>query len=1174
MNRWHLNTWVLMSSALWMIGCGQPIAAQVIPDRTLPLGERSQVTGNPNFQINGGARRGGNLFHSFQQFSVPTGGEAFFNNAADVQNILTRVTGGTISNIDGVIRANGTANLFLLNPNGIIFGANASLNIGGSFVATTADAIGFPNGDIFSTNRGQPLPRQVLNVNPNAFFFNQMAAQAIINRSTANNGTGLQVPAGQSLLLVGGDVRLEGGQIVSPGSRVELGAVAGQGVIGLSGTAGDWQLNFSDHVARADVVLSNSAWINVLGGGGGSIAVTARNLSLNQGSRLWVGIDQGLVFAGAQAGDIQLNATQTINLADDSLINTQVGFGSTGNAGNINITTGSFSATGNAQLGSQTSGQGNAGSININARDTVSWDGNGVIGGTAVLPTGVGNAGDFNITTGSLFITNAARLGSVTRGQGNTGSININARDTVSLDGFYSFIGSGVDPTGVGNSDGINITTGSLSLTNGAAVSSYVAGRGNAGKVNINARDRVFLDNSYDNSGYSGILSSVYPGGVGNSGGINIITELLSLTNNTALSSVSANKGPGVGKSGDINITVGSLSLTGGSQVTSDTSGQGNAGSVNINARNTVSIDGAAYDGEFKSDILTQVDQGAVGQGGNVTITTGSLSLTNGGSISTANLGGIGNAGRVTINARDSVQISGTAPVPTIDDIHSRINTSVSPGAVGQGGDVSITTGSLSVSNQGRIITNTEGQGKAGNIQIQASNTVSFDGGDAASTLDPDGVGRGGDIDITARALSLVNGAQLSSATSGEGNAGNITVSADTVGLNGGKLLTITSSSGRAGNITVNTPDLQLSGATSGLFAETTSAADAGNLTIQPRGNGQSVRVNLQSGAQISASTSSSGHGGLLAITAPDSITLTGNGSVIAAGTGGSGAGGNLNLTTGTLNIQNQAQVTVSSSGTGTAGSLFVDANKIYLNNQGSISADTTGGGGNINLRSPLILLRNGSNITTNATGSNIPGGSIAIDTQFLIAVPKEDSNISANSEDFRGGNVSINAYSIFGIQPRPQLTSLSDITATGANSAQSGIIQLNIEQPDPASGVVELPTTVVDPSRLITQGCAANQGNSFVVTGRGGLPPNPEQQLDDNADWQDRRRITVVQQTNTGSNGSSQQSDGKISTPHPPLIEATGWQISPTGDVILVAATSKTVQNPLLQPVACQVRR
>ncbi|MDF5720283.1 MAG: filamentous hemagglutinin N-terminal domain-containing protein [Rhizonema sp. PD37] len=1141
MNTRYLKFCFLIGSALSVLHCAQPIAAQVVPDNTLPAAERSQVSGNPNFQIDGGARRGGNLFHSFQSFSLPTGGSAFFNNAADVQNIFTRVTGGTISNIDGVIRANGAANLFMLNPNGIVFGPNASLNIGGSFVGTTANAIRFPNGEFFSSDATQPLPSQLLTINPNALFFNQLSATAIINRSTANNATGLQVPAGQSLLLVGGDVRLEGGQIISPGSRVELGGVAGQGTIGLSGRGGDWRLSFPDAVGRSDVSLSR-AIVDTRGEDGGSITVTARNLSLSQRSLTWVGIKDGLGNARAQAGDSQVDATGAISIADDSFIASQVGPGSTGNTGNINITTGSFFVTGNAQIGSNTQGQGNAGSININARDTVSWDGNGVIGGTAVQPTGVGNAGDFNITTGSLLIRNGARLGSVTRGQGNTGSININARDTISMDSYgggYVLIGSGVDPTGVGNSGGINITTGSLSLTNNATVSSYTRGQGNTGRVNINARDRVFLGAIEINGDGSAIVSIVLPGAVGNSGGINITTE--------------------------------SLSLTGGSQLVSDTAGRGDAGSVTINARDRVSIDGAAL-GDGKSAILTQVDSGAVGQGGNVTITTDSLSLTNGGSISTGNFGGIGNAGRVTINARDSVQISGTALVP-IDDIdnHSRVVTLVSPGSVGSGGDVSITTGSLSVSDLGRIITNTEGQGNAGKIQIQASGSVLFNGGDAISTLAPSGTGRGGNIDITALTLSVFNNAQLSASTSGNGNAGNITLSADTVGLSGGgQLLTTTSSRGHAGDITVNTPDLQLAGATSGLFAGTTSAGDAGNLIIQPRGNGPRVRVNLLDGAQISASTSSNGNGGRLTITAPESITLFGNGSIIAAGTGSSGNGGNLNLQTDTLGIQNQAEVTVSSSGTGSAGNLFVDANHIFLNNAGSIRADTSGGGGNINLRSRLILLRNGSNITTNATGSNIPGGNIAIDTRFVVAGKSEDSHISANSEDFRGGNVSINAFSLFGIQPRPQPTPSSDITATGATDALGGTIDVTTAEINPTSGLVELPINAVDLSRLIAQGCPANQGNSFVITGRGGLPPTPEQQLDDDADWQDRRLLTV-DPPHPNSTSHSRTTHTPKPKPYTPIISATGWQRTPSGEIILVATTqSPTLQHPLKEPINC----
>ncbi|MFN6488299.1 MULTISPECIES: filamentous hemagglutinin N-terminal domain-containing protein [unclassified Nostoc] len=1146
MSQWHLNLWLLMCSVFWILDCVRPSAAQVIPDNTLPPGERSQVSGNLNFQIDGGAKRGGNLFHSFQSLSVPTGGSAYFNNGADVQNIFSRVTGGSISNIDGVIRANGAANLFLLNPNGIIFGANASLNIGGSFVATTANSIRLANGDMFSTNPGQPLPSQVLNINPNALFFNQLAAQPIINRSTANNSTGLQVSPGRSLLLVGGDVQLESGKIVSPGSRVELGAVAGEGAVGLSRTAGDWRLSFPDGIARADVSLSNSAFIDVRAGDGGSIAITARNLTLNQGSRLRVGIKEGLGFADAQAGNIELNATETIN-TDGSYIGNEVRPGGTGNTGDINITTGSLSLTNGAQVASYTSGQGDAGSVNINARSTVSLDGNNTAVFNRVYSTGIGNVGDINITTGSFSLTGNALLYSNTSGQGNTGSVNINARDTVFLDGIQTAVLNSVNPTGIGNAGDINIITGSLSLTGNAELISATSGGGNTGGVNINARDTVSLDDS------SYIFNIVYPTGNGNSGGINISTK--------------------------------SLSFTRGASLFSYTRGQGNAGNVNINARDRVSLDGASSDGVFASTILTDAISGSVGQGGNVTITTGSLFLTNGGAVNTATNGAIrkeedankpsvgatGNAGRVTINARDSVEISGTAPTRT--DLLSGVFTSVEEGTVGSGGDVIITTRSLFVSDQGKINTRTQGQGNAGNIQIQATDAVSFNGGNAISTLDPGGVGTGGNIDITARSLSLLNGSQLAASTAGSGNAGNITVSADAVDLSGGQLLTTTSSSGRAGDITINTPDLQLSGATSGLFADTTSAADAGNLTIQPRGNGQSVRVNLQDGAQVSASTKANGQGGTLTITAPESITLTGDGSIIAAGTAGGGQGGDLKLQTGTLSIQNQAKVTVSSSGTGSAGSLFVDANRIYLNNQGSIRADTTGGGGNIFLRTPLLLLRNGSAITTNATGENIPGGNISIDAKngFIVAVSQENSDISANSLDFRGGNVTINAQGIFGTKFQKTPTGASDITATGVIPQFNGTVQVNTPDVDPNNGLVELPANFVDRSSLIAQGCLANKGNSFTITGRGGLPPLPTQALATNqtatVDWvtlnpQEQKSTTVGENLYLSRSLGRKSPQLEVKQISPTIVEATSWVINKSGAVELTASVPIATQT------------
>ncbi|MEH2071562.1 MAG: filamentous hemagglutinin N-terminal domain-containing protein [Nostoc sp.] len=1100
MSQWRLNLWLVICS-MWILGCNRPTAAQVIPDNTLPAGERTQVSGNPNFQIDGGTRRGGNLFHSFQSFSVPTGGSAYFNNAADVQNIFSRVTGRSISNIDGVIKANGTANLFLLNPNGIVFSTGASLNIGGSFVATTANAIAFPNGEVFSSNATQPLPSQLLTINPNAFFFNQVKPQPIIYQSDMS----LQVPSRQNLLLIGGPIQFDrgnyGGRAISSGSYVELASIGGLGTVDLSTKSEDWQLTIPDGVTRADVSLTNGSGIYVQGASG-SIRILAHNIDIS-GGELRIEIPSDSRLADSKTGDLDLNATGSIAISD---------FGS---------------------LDNWLFGQGTMGSINLTAGDRVSLDGSEVQ--NILEDTGVGNVGNINIITGSLSLTRGTVLYSEMRGQGNVGSVNINARDRISLvsSAVVNDVFNPLKPTNIGKVGDINITTGSLSLTK-ARLFASMWGQGSTGNVNINVRDAVYLDDS-------GVYNSLVEG---------------------------------IGKVGDINITTGSLSLSNGAQLYSNTYGQGNAGSVNINARDRVSLDGQESYSFFitSSSIFTQVGQGSVGKGGDVAIATDSLFLTNGGAVNTSNEGGIGDAGRVTIQARD-VQINGTSPTrinsrgERTDYYRSGVFTSTTAGSVGSGGDVSINTDSLSVSNQGRIDTNAQGQGKAGNIQIQAKDTVSFDGGDAISTLSPSGVGTGGDIDITARSLSLLNGSQLAASTAGSGNAGNITVSANAVGLSsGGQLLTTTSSSGRAGDITINTPDLQLSGATSGLFADTTSTADAGNLIIQPRGNAQSVRVNLQDGAQVSASTKASGQGGTLTITAPESITLTGDGSIIAAGTAGSGQGGDLNLQTGTLSIQNQAEVTVSSSGTGSAGSLSVDANRIYLNNQGSIRADTTGGGGNIFLHTPLLLLRNGSAITTNATGENIPGGDINIDAAngFIIAVPQENSDISANSLDFRGGNVNINAQAIYGTQFRETPTSASDITATGVSPQLNGSVQVNTLDIDPNNGLVELPANFVDRSSLIAQGCPASKDNSFTITGRGGLPPLPTQALHPNqtatVDWvtlnpQEQKSTTVGENSHLSRSLGRKSPQLEVPQISPTIVEATGWVMNRSGKVQLTAS-------------------
>src|SRR4028118_2273373 len=217
----YLKKWLLTSSFLYAAYSANPTAAQIVPDATLPVNSIVTPDGNTNV-IDGGTIADTNLFHSFESFSVPSGGTAFFNNALNIQNILTRVTGDSISDIDGLIRANGTANLFLLNPNGIIFGPNARLNIGGSFIGSTANGLNFADGSFFSATLAPTTPLLTISA-PIGLQYGSGSGSVQVRGST------LEVNPGKTLALAGGSVSVDGGQLVAPGGHVELAGVAAEG---------------------------------------------------------------------------------------------------------------------------------------------------------------------------------------------------------------------------------------------------------------------------------------------------------------------------------------------------------------------------------------------------------------------------------------------------------------------------------------------------------------------------------------------------------------------------------------------------------------------------------------------------------------------------------------------------------------------------------------------------------------------------------------------------------------------------------------------------------------------------------------------------------------------------------------------------------------------------------
>ncbi len=1415
---WRLRGFFRVIGAITSIGgfaifSGNPTFAQsnIVPDDTLGA-EGSVVTPSRTFPIEfigGGAQRGQNLFHSFREFNVNADRGTYFFSPAAIQNILARVTGGNPSEILGTLGTFGdsTPNLFLINPNGIIFGPNAKLDVGGSFVATTANAVGLGRTGLFSASA--PETSTLLAINPNAFFFNQLSNQAeIVNRSTATTPVlggfynelpllrGLHVPEGRSLLLLGGNMRLEGGFLWAPGGRVELGGLSATGTVGLNVDGSNLSLSFPDEVARADVSLTNGAQVRAAAGGGGTIAINAQTLELLQGSVVLTGIETGFGSVDSQAGDIEINTTGVLTISESSVIANEVlgigkggnveittnslsvsagaflsartfgrgdagsvqiratdsvsfagvdsnGFlsgvfslvaqGGEGNGGDVEITTNSLSVTAGAQLAASTLGRGDAGNVRIIATDTVSFAGvgsNGFSSGASseVGQGGEGNGGDLEITTNSLFVTDGAGLAASTFGQGDAGNVRIIATDTVSFagvgsNGRYSGVFSSAEQGGEGNGGDMEITTNSLFVTDGAGLTASTFGRGDAGNVRIRATDTVSFAGVGSNGFSSGAFSTVAQGGEGNGGDVEITTNSLSLTDGAAVSASTFGRGDagnvriratdtvsfagvgsngrysgafstvaqgGEGNGGDVEITTNSLSLTSGAKLIASTYGQGDAGNVRIRATDTVSFAGVGSDG-FSSGAASSVERGGEGKGGDVEITASSLSVTEGAFLS-AITRGRGDAGNVRITATDTVSFAGVGS----NGQSSAAGSQVGVEGEGNGGDVEISTNSLSLTGGAFLSARTFGRGDAGNVRIRATATVSFarvgsngDSSGAFSSVEPGGEGNGGDVEITTNSLFVIDGAAVSASTFGRGDAGNVRITAtDTVSLAGAGSNGFSSEAassvqrggeGKGGNVEITTNSLfVIDGAA--VSASTFGRGDAGNVRIRAsdtvslagvgsngiysgafsyveqggEGKGGDIDIatnslSVRDGAQLVAINRGRGNAGNVRIRASDTVSFAGvgsyrnpSGAFSSVGEGGEGQGGDIEITTNSLfvtdgaqlqavtggrgdagNVRIRASETVSfagvssnglpslaastvldgaegnggdveiitgslsltdalissqSLGTGTAGDIIIETRQNLEANRTQLRATTqSGDGGNITLRvGDLLLMRDRSLISTTAgeAGTGGDGGNITIDADFIVAVPKENSDITANAFEGRGGNINITTQGIYGLEFREELTPLSDITAS-SRIGVDGEFQLDLlTNVDPSRGLVELPTNVVDASQQIDRRCtpaAADKKSSFIITGRGGLPPSPNEVLQGESvitpDW-----VTLDSETDNISRVIPPINSTRTAKP---LVEAQSWVYGANGEVILTAqAPSVTPHNTWSTSPSCDAVR
>ena len=922
---------------------------------------------------------------------------------------------------------------------------------------------------------------------------------------------GLQVLDGKSLSLVGSDVNFDGGKLFAPGGRVELGGLTEAGTVGL-GVDGDiLSLSFPDGVERGDVSLGNESRVNTLAGGGGSITVNARNVDVSGRSRINTGIAEGLGTFGSQAGDIEINAV-SLNLKDlavidastsgngnagnvtlniknnvlltDSGIVSKVKVGGVGNSGDISINSTNLTLRDAAQIQTLTNGQGNAGKVIINAKDSVLF----ADGQTTVLSNveagGVGQGGDIDINSETLTLRDGAQLVTATRrasdtqkaGKGDSGNINIKVTDIIKISGkvetFASGIFSNVDIGAEGDGGDINIDAGSFNLINDAQVAASTLGKGNAGNVMLTVQDRIFI------SDRSTILSTVESGGEGKGGNINIDAINLSIENGAQLSTIAR----------------------GASDI--QAAGKGDAGNINIKVSGTVNIVG---ENVFSSGLFSQIQAGTEGKGGDINIDATFLNLGEGAQINASTFGK-GDAGKVTVKVRDASLISG--------DIFSTVGS----GGIGKGGNIDINSVTLSLKDGAQLVTITRdasdtglaGKGDAGSVNIKVSGIVDITGKRGTSTsgirslVEKGTEGSGGNITVYAGSFNLREGAELAASTFGKGNAGNITITA---------IETISLRDGKGGNININAENLLMRDGAS-LQTSTRAASDtqtagkgnAGNMNIKvignidiagmkdgsvtaissfvdrgTEGNGGDINIDagsfkLQDGAFLFAPTLGQGDAGYIKITARDFVKISGKNDF---------AGGCLFVK--------------STSKTGTTGDIIISSPKITLDDGGTLNAESTSGnGGNISLLSDLLLIRRGAQISTNAGTAQQggDGGNIDINSKIIVAVPEENSDITANAFEGKGGNIDIDTQAIFGIEPASaNVPERNDITA----SSELGITgNINLNAPDNSSiqnSLTDLQQNPIDTNALIANSCIARsrqQESTFNITGAGGLPQRP----------------------------------------------------------------------------------
>lgn len=733
------------------------------------LGKPANITG-PNYVIpqSVGQTLGNNLFHSFGRFNLNSNEAAIFQSDANIINILSRVTGGTRSEIDGLIRTeSGNVNFFLINPSGIIFGKNARLDVGGSFVASTANAIGFGNQGFFSATDNQP-PSPLLTINPDALFFNQIQPEKIEIRSSLPAGvnilgepiSGLRVRDGRSLLVVGGDITLTQGGLTAIDGRIELAAIADSGTLGLNVNGDNLNLQVPGNITKANILFTDGAFLDGSGARGGDIRVWGKQVHLIGGSQIVTN-----TLGSGTGGSLDVTATELLRVAGRSA---SARFGSglfaqtrgTGKGGDLTITTRQLQVQGGALISAGGFSEGNGGNLTVDASQSVQVAGDR--SGLFTQADGAGNAGNLTIRTRQLSVENGARISAgVSRG-GRGGNLTIDALESVQV---------------VGVSENNRLSN----------ISALTQGKGQAGDLTINTQQLFVKD---------GAQIRVSTFGAGNGGSLTINAESVQLIGTTADGEFGSGlfaQSTSTGNAGKLTVNAAALRVQNGARgVSVSTFGQGAGGNLTVNARESIQLIGAPGNSQFDSGLFAQTsgtgkagnliintqqlqiqDRAKIsaatlrsGEGGSITVTANTLNATNGGQLVTTTAGSK-DAGSIILKLQDNLLLSGK---------QTGLFANTEPGSTGNGGSIFIDPRILTIQDGAKIAVDSQGEGTGGNIKLAAGLLTLDRGIISADTLS----NNGGDITLNLQDLLLLrNGSQITTTAGNNlfgGNGGNITI--------------------------------------------------------------------------------------------------------------------------------------------------------------------------------------------------------------------------------------------------------------------------------------------------------------------------------------------------------------------------------------------------------------